>query len=193
MELDIIIEKLGKYINFDYLITNSHIDMISLFGRSAAKTIHKSFYMDELISSGDILNYQHVSLICDHIFNGKVLHPITPKGFENGEGINAIDKLCYQGHEQNLSEEIVKGTLSKANGITNSIFFGKKPKMGTNYINFSLDHDKNKEIMDSHAEAKKEQIYFKKFEGVNLSYYGPMKHLTTFDKNFHFANNLTGK
>lgn len=194
MEMETVTKELEKKlkINYDYLITNSHVDMLNTVGKVGARCIHESFCVDELNSSGNTLNYQHVSLICRHIF-GKDLLPITPNGFMNGPGINVIDKLCFQGHEQNLSEEIVKGKEYNTDGLTTSIFFGKKAELGTNHPVFSLNEEEHRKNIDSYAEARKQQRYLGKYEGVTLLPIGEMKPLTEFEKNFNFPNNVNGK
>lgn len=192
MQTNSIIDSLKKYIDFDYFITNSPQDMINNVGKVGARINHESLITDELNSSGNKLNHQHVSLMCRHLFSDGLL-PITPNGFMKGPGINIIDKLCFQNHEQNLSEEIIKNKTYDTDGLTTSIFMGKKPNLGTNYPRFVLNEKAIEEITNLYADARKRQKYLGEFKGVNLPPIGEIKPLSLFLDSFPFPNTVSGK
>lgn len=188
IDFNLIKNKLSKFINLNYFISTNHNEMIENFGKISARIAHESFYMDELMMSGNTMNYQNVSLICRHIF-GFNLRPITPAGFSRCPGITAVDSLCFQNHQQNLSEELLKNKKYKTDGIINSVFFGKKADLGTNYVKFEINEEQRNIVNLQIAEAKREQKYFAKYKGIRFPNVGDVKPLTNlkFEENF-FAN-----
>lgn len=188
---DLIREKLAKNLNIPYFISANHNEMIEKFGKVAARAAHESYYMDELISAGSPLSHQNVSLICRHIFSFN-LRPITPAGFLKTAGINIIDKFCFQNHEANLTDEILHGKPSKTNGIINSVFFGKKAKLGTNYVSFRVNGKIKKQVDEEIADAKTQQKYSGKYKGVHFPDVGVINSLTVLNFGNNFSvNNLT--
>lgn len=184
-----------KYINIKYFLTNSHLDMIKTVGKVGARVLHESSYVDDLLASDNVLNYQHVSLTCRHIF-GFELTPITPSGFMKSPGVTIIDKLCFQNHEANISDEIIKGNEYSTDGLTTSIFFGKKPKLGTNYVSFKINDEERKKVNDELALAIQDQKYCGKYPGIIFPTVGEIKPLTKLnddDPESFFTNNFSGQ
>lgn len=188
IDFNTIKSRLSKIINVNYFISTNHLEMIENYGKISARVAHESYYMDELMISGNTMNYQNTSLICRHIF-GFNLRPITPSGFDRCPGNTIIDRLCFQNHQQNLSEELIVNERYKTDGIINSVFFGKKARLGTNYISFEINEEQRNIVNKQIAEAKREQKYFAKYKGIRFPNVGDIKPLTNlkFEDNFFRA------
>lgn len=182
IDIDEVKKLMKKYINRKYFITNDHSETMKTIGRMAARTFFESIYMDELETSGNSLNHQNVSLISRHIFGVK-LSPITPSGFMKSEGVNAIDKLCLQDHEAVLSSEMIRGEQSETNGLTSSIFFGRKAKMGTNYNHFEEDNGRRDKVNKKLGEASKRKKYAGDYKDINLPAQGQLSAMTELKDN----------
>lgn len=182
IDIDEVKKLMKKYINRKYFVTNDHSETMKTIGRMAARTFFESIYMDELETSGNSLNHQNVSLISRHIFSIK-LAPITPSGYMKSEGVNAIDKLCLQDHEAVLSSEMIRGEQSETNGLTSSIFFGRKSKMGTNYNHFEEDNERRDKVNKKLGEASKRKKYSGDYKDIDLPVQGQLSAMTELKDN----------
>jgi len=172
-----LLNKIGNIFSAKYFTTNDPLDMISICGKIGTRSNHEAYYSEELNATGMPLLYQNISIICRNIFAYN-LTPITPGGFFKSCGVNAIDALCFQNHDKNLESAIVKSETSSTEGLTSSIFFGRPPNLGTNYIRLKLNKAAYKKVMDMYVEARRQKRYFGKYQNVELLEIGEMKALT---------------
>lgn len=187
-----LLNKIGNIFSPKYFTTNDPTDMIGICGKAGTRTNHEAYYSEELVASGMALLYQNITTICRNIFAYN-LTPITPGGFFKSCGVNAIDALCFQNHDKNLEAAIIRGETSSTDGLTSSIFFGKPPSMGTNYIKVKLNKEAYKKVMDMYVEARRQKYYFGKYQNIDLLEIGELKALTTLSSvNRQLPNNFRG-
>ena len=167
-------ENLLNIIDKRYFISNDPLEMIPMVGTFGARANHEYNFSVELTKSGNPVAYPHISLICGNIFQYK-LNPITPVGFLSAPGNNPLDKLNFQGFKENLSDEIVKASISSTKHLTSAILTGRAPKMGTNYIEISINEEARKKVIDLISDARTEQKYSNKYNGIDFHGIGVLR------------------
>ncbi len=172
-----LLNKIGNIFSAKYFTTNDPMDMLGICGKVGTRANHEAYYSEELNAFGMPLLYQNITIICRNIFAYN-LTPITPAGFLKSCGINAIDATCFQNHDKNLENAIVKSETSSTDGLTSSIFFGRQPGLGTGYVRLKLNKEAYKKVMDMYVEARRQKRYFGKYQNIDLLEIGEMKAFT---------------
>jgi len=161
-----------------YLISNDPSEMIDFIGKTGARTIHEHNYSEELNNSETPLLYQHITTVCRRMF-GLQLNPVTPSSYMRSKEPNALDKLGYQNYRQNLEREIVKGALSDTNDLPSAVIVGKRPKLGTGYVEVFVDNDRRQEVISLYSEARRAQLYLSEYPGIHFPKFGEVEPMTT--------------
>lgn len=192
METDTVLQYTKKYIDRKYFISSKVQHTLQYIGKTSARVINESFYMDLLEASGNVLNYQIISVFFRNIF-GTTLSPITPSGHLKNPDVNIMEKLMAQNLEENLRNEIIKGKKYSTRGLMASVFCGKKPEMGTNYFKFI--ENKNKYIVDAElADAATKQKYEGQYPELTFPILQQTKPYTNFSSNTNFfVNDFEGQ
>jgi len=177
-----------------YLISNDPNEMIEFIGKTGARTIHEYNYSEELTNGETPLLYQHITTVCRRMFDIQS-NPITPSSYMSSRKPNALDKFGYQNYQQNLEREIIKGTFSGTNDLPSAVIVGKRPKLGTGYIEVIVDNERRQEVIAQYSEARRAQLYLSEYPGIHFPKLGEVKPMTTltskpFGENFRLP--ITG-
>lgn len=164
--------------DLDYLISNDPNEMISLIGKTGARTIHEYNYSEELMAGETPLSYQHITTVCRRMF-GLRLNPITPPSYMKDKEPNALDKLGYQNYRQNLEREIIKGKRSTTNDLPSAVMVGKRPKLGTGAIETVVDNERRQQVIALYSEARQAQQYLSEYDDISFPKLGEVKPLTS--------------
>jgi len=168
----------SDYCDKRYLISNDPNEMIELVGKTGARTIHEYNYSEELTNGETPLLYQHITTVCRRMF-GLHLNPITPISYMRSKEPNALDKFGYQNYQQNLEREIIKGALSTTNDLPSAVIVGKRPKLGTGYIELVVDNERRQEVIRQYSEARRAQLYLSEYSGIHFPKLGEVRPMTT--------------
>jgi len=129
--------------NVDYTktISNDIYEIYELLGIEAARSLLMFEIKEVIESSGNYVNYRHLSLLCDTMTNRGNLMSIDRFGINRGN-IGPLAKCSFEETTDQLFKASIFGEVDKLTGVSSNIMMGQIPPCGTGDTNILIDETK---------------------------------------------------
>ena len=129
--------------NVDYTKTHSNdiYEMYEMLGIEAARIVLLNEIRDVIESSGNYVNYRHLSLLCDIMTNKGSLMSIDRFGINRGN-IGPLAKCSFEETTDQLFKASIFGEIDMLNGVSSNIMMGQIPPCGTGDSEIVIDESK---------------------------------------------------
>ena len=136
-----------NYENIDYTKTHSNdiYEIYNILGIEAARTILLNEIKEVIESSGNYVNYRHLTLLCDTMTNRGELMSIDRFGINRGN-IGPLAKCSFEETTDQLFKASIFGELDDLSGVSANIMMGQIPHCGTGDSEIIIDETKLNEI-----------------------------------------------
>jgi len=165
-----------NYPNIDYkrTISNDIYEVYELLGIEAARKLLLDEITDVIESSGEFVNYRHISLLVDTMTNRGNLMSIDRFGINRGN-IGPLAKCSFEETTDQLFKASIFGEVDNLTGVSSNIMMGQIPPCGTGDSNILIDESK---LIDVYGDEEVElddmdnwhgDDYCSKNVGINFS------------------------
>ena len=130
-------------INVDFKRTHSNdiYEMYDMLGIEAARVVLINEIREVINSSGNYVNYRHLSLLCDIMTNKGSLMSIDRFGINRGN-IGPLAKCSFEETTDQLFKASIFGEIDMLNGVSSNIMMGQIPPCGTGDSEIVMDESK---------------------------------------------------
>ena len=139
-------------IDFTRTISNDIYEVYDLLGIEAARKLLLLEIKDVIESSGNYVNYRHLSLLVDTMTNRGALMSIDRFGINRGN-IGPLAKCSFEETTDQLFKAAIFGEVDNLTGVSSNIMMGQIPPCGTGDTNILIDETK---LLDVYAEEELE-------------------------------------
>ena len=156
--------------------SNDIYEMYETFGIEAARNILIHEIKEVIESSGNYVNYRHLSLLCDVMTNKGDLMSIDRFGINRGDN-GPLAKCSFEETTDQLFKAAINGELDNLTGVSSNIMMGQIAPCGTGDTNILIDESKlidieGDEEMNLEIDNLEDWVtedYCKENIGINLS------------------------
>jgi len=129
--------------NIDYTrtISNDIYEVYDLLGIEAARILLLNEIKEVVESSGEYVNYRHLSLLCDTMTNRGNLMSIDRFGINRGN-IGPLAKCSFEETTDQLFKASIFGEVDHLTGVSSNIMMGQIPPCGTGDTKILIDESK---------------------------------------------------
>jgi DNA-directed RNA polymerase II subunit RPB1 len=161
-------------IDYTRTISNDIYEVYELLGIEAARTLLLNEIKEVIESSGEYVNYRHLSLLVDTMTNRGNLMSIDRFGINRGN-IGPLAKCSFEETTDQLFKAAIFGEVDNLTGVSSNIMMGQIPPCGTGDSNILIDESK---LIDIYADEEVElddidnwvgEDYCSKNVGINFS------------------------
>nr|QDY51984.1 RNA polymerase Rpb1, domain 5 [Mimiviridae sp. ChoanoV1] len=137
--------------------SNDIIETYNVFGIDAAKQLLINEFTEVLDSSGNYVNYRHISLLCDFMTNKGSLVSIDRFGINRDTELGPLAKCSFEETTEQIFKAAIFGEKDKLNGVSANIMMGQLIPSGTGDTTILLDEMKLLEVEKQKEEVKMEE------------------------------------
>jgi DNA-directed RNA polymerase II subunit RPB1 len=131
----------NKYVDYTRSYSNDIYEMYELLGIEATRSILLSEIKEVIESSGNYVNYRHLSLLCDIMTNKGDLMSIDRFGINRGDN-GPLAKCSFEETTDQLFKASIFGELDTLTGVSANIMMGQIPPCGTGDTDIMIDESK---------------------------------------------------
>ena len=128
-------------VDFTRTYSNDIYEIYEILGIEAARQVLMEEINEVIESSGNYVNFRHLSLLCDIMTNKGSLMSIDRFGINRGN-IGPLAKCSFEETSDQLFKASIFGELDKLDGVSSNIMMGQIPPCGTGDTNILLDDTK---------------------------------------------------
>ena len=128
-------------IDFSRTISNDIYEVYELLGIEAARKLLLNEITEVIESSGEFVNYRHISLLVDTMTNRGNLMSIDRFGINRGN-IGPLAKCSFEETTDQLFKASIFGEVDNLTGVSSNIMMGQIPPCGTGDSNILIDESK---------------------------------------------------
>ena len=130
-----------KFIDFTKTYSNDIYEIYDILGIEAARSVLLNEIKEVIESSGNYVNYRHLSLLCDIMTNRGGLMSIDRFGI-NRENIGPLAKCSFEETTDQLFKAAIFGEVDNLTGVSSNIMMGQIPPGGTGDTDILIDESK---------------------------------------------------
>jgi len=138
--------------------SNDIIEAYNIFGIDAAKQLLINEINEVLDSSGNYVNYRHISLLCDFMTNKGYLVSIDRFGINRDTELGPLAKCSFEETTEQIFKASIFGEKDTLNGVSANIMMGQLIPSGTGDTSILLDEMKLLDIKREEKSIKEEYI-----------------------------------
>jgi len=138
--------------------SNDIIEAYNIFGIDAAKQLLINEINEVLDSSGNYVNYRHVSLLCDFMTNKGHLVSIDRFGINRDTELGPLAKCSFEETTEQIFKASIFGEKDTLNGVSANIMMGQLIPSGTGDTSILLDEMKLLNVKREEKDIKEEYI-----------------------------------
>jgi DNA-directed RNA polymerase II subunit RPB1 len=150
-------------VDFTRTYSNDIYEIYDILGIEAARLVLMEEIKEVIESSGNYVNFRHLSLLCDIMTNKGTLMSIDRFGINRGN-IGPLAKCSFEETTDQLFKASIFGELDKLDGVSSNIMMGQIPPCGTGDTNILLDDTK---LLNMEAEEELELDDMENWTGDN--------------------------
>jgi len=140
----------NPYVNELKSYSNNIIEVASILGIEASRTVLTEEIVDVVDHAGEYINNRHIELLCDVMTNRGQLTPINRQGINRGD-IGPLAKCSFEDTTDQLIKASIFAEKDELQGVSSNIMMGQVIRSGTGLCDIFLDEDK---YLESIAEAE---------------------------------------
>ena len=137
-------------VDFTRTISNDIYEVYELLGIEAARKLLLNEIKEVIESSGNYVNYRHLSLLVDTMTNRGALMSIDRFGINRGN-IGPLAKCSFEETTDQLFKASIFGEVDNLTGVSSNIMMGQIPPCGTGDGNILIDETK---LIDIYADEE---------------------------------------
>jgi len=145
------------YIDCTKTITNDIIEVYSLLGIEAARSLLISEIVEVITEGAGYINSRHVDLLCDTMTSKGFLTAINKQGITKGD-IGPLAKCSFEDTTGQLIRAGVFGEKDNLKGVSSNIMLGQIIPSGTGFTGILLDEEELMNNLASLQSIEEEQI-----------------------------------
>ena len=130
-----------KFIDFTKTYSNDIYEIYDILGIEAARSVLLNEIKEVIESSGNYVNYRHLSLLSDIMTNRGGLMSIDRFGI-NRENIGPLAKCSFEETTDQLFKAAIFGEVDNLTGVSSNIMMGQIPPGGTGDTDILIDESK---------------------------------------------------
>jgi len=138
--------------------SNDIIETYNIFGIDAAKQLLINEINEVLDSSGNYVNYRHLSLLCDFMTNKGYLVSIDRFGINRDTELGPLAKCSFEETTEQIFKASIFGEKDTLNGVSANIMMGQLIPSGTGDTTILLDEMKLLNVKREEKDIKEEYI-----------------------------------
>jgi len=138
--------------------SNDIIEAYNIFGIDAAKQLLINEINEVLDSSGNYVNYRHISLLCDFMTNKGYLVSIDRFGINRDTELGPLAKCSFEETTEQIFKASIFGEKDTLNGVSANIMMGQLIPSGTGDTSILLDEMKLLNVKREEKDIKEEYI-----------------------------------
>tara|TARA_Y100000591_G_C21854018_1_gene713706 strand:- start:6664 stop:11115 length:4452 start_codon:yes stop_codon:yes gene_type:complete len=128
-------------VDYTRTISNDVYEVYELLGIESARELLLNEIKEVIESSGNYVNYRHLSLLVDTMTNRGTLMSIDRFGINRGN-IGPLAKCSFEETTDQLFKASIFGEVDKLTGVSSNIMMGQIPPCGTGDTNILIDESK---------------------------------------------------
>ena len=130
-----------QFIDYTRTISNDIYEVYELLGIEAARILLLNEIKEVIESSGEYVNYRHLSLLVDTMTNRGSLMSIDRFGINRGN-IGPLAKCSFEETTDQLFKAAIFGEVDNLTGVSSNIMMGQIPPCGTGDCDILIDETK---------------------------------------------------
>jgi DNA-directed RNA polymerase II subunit RPB1 len=130
-----------QFIDYTRTISNDIYEVYELLGIEAARILLLNEIKEVIESSGNYVNYRHLSLLVDTMTNRGNLMSIDRFGINRGN-IGPLAKCSFEETTDQLFKAAIFGEVDNLTGVSSNIMMGQIPPCGTGDCDILIDETK---------------------------------------------------
>ena len=130
----------NEYVDIENTLSNDILEIYSLFGIEAARTVLIEEIIGVVKHEGEYINTRHIELLCDIMTCRGELFSINRQGINNGD-IGPLAKCSFEDTTDQLIKSSIFSEKDNLNGVSSNIMMGQNIKCGTGICEVLLDED----------------------------------------------------
>jgi DNA-directed RNA polymerase II subunit RPB1 len=138
--------------------SNDITEVYNIFGIDGAKQLLINEINEVLDSSGNYVNYRHVSLLCDFMTNKGYLVSIDRFGINRDTELGPLAKCSFEETTEQIFKASIFGEKDTLNGVSANIMLGQLIPSGTGDTSILLDEMKLLNVKREEKSIKEEYI-----------------------------------
>ena len=138
--------------------SNDITETYNIFGIDAAKQLLINEINEVLDSSGNYVNYRHLSLLCDFMTNKGYLVSIDRFGINRDTELGPLAKCSFEETTEQIFKASIFGEKDTLNGVYANIMMGQLIPSGTGDTTILLDEMKLLNVKREEKDIKEEYI-----------------------------------
>jgi DNA-directed RNA polymerase II subunit RPB1 len=152
--------------------SNDVREVYSIFGIDAAKQLLINEINEVLDSSGNYVNYRHISLLCDYMTNKGELVSIDRFGINRDIDLGPLAKCSFEETTEQIFKAAIFGEKDNLAGVSANIMMGQIIPSGTGDTNVLLDEmklldvERQKQVLQENEEE--EDTYCQENIGIDF-------------------------
>jgi DNA-directed RNA polymerase II subunit RPB1 len=145
------------YIDHTKTISNDIIDVYTLLGIEAARSLLINQIVDVISEGAGYINTRHVDLLCDTMTSKGFLTAINKQGITKGE-IGPLAKCSFEDTTGQLIMAGIFGEKDNLTGVSSNIMLGQTIPSGTGFTEILLDEEELINNLQSLQSIEEEEV-----------------------------------